>query len=174
MKVHFVASELKDPIWHSLEWQIGSFSSEATLCSYRYRQCACTKLYLVTDSDSFFHNVQYKNIFSITLFFTACVENSLFLYNLISHVRSRNVGFRYLTSDWLKRLHDGMALPGSLMHYRELEKNSHMAQCNTGNWSVCPSDMKMKMSESPQSIVYEAQMESLWRMAWAVDRYFNP
>ena len=25
-----VASELKDPIWHSLEWQIGSFSSEAT------------------------------------------------------------------------------------------------------------------------------------------------
>ena len=21
---HFVASELKDPIWHSLEWQIGS------------------------------------------------------------------------------------------------------------------------------------------------------
>ena len=26
----FVASELKDPIWHSLEWQIGSFSSEAT------------------------------------------------------------------------------------------------------------------------------------------------
>ena len=29
---HFVASELKDPIWHSLEWQIGSFSSEATIC----------------------------------------------------------------------------------------------------------------------------------------------
>ena len=27
----FVASELKDPIWHSLEWQIGSFSSEATI-----------------------------------------------------------------------------------------------------------------------------------------------
>ena len=27
-----VASELKDPIWHSSEWQIGSFSSEATLC----------------------------------------------------------------------------------------------------------------------------------------------
>ena len=26
-----VASELKDPIWHSLEWQIGSFSSEATI-----------------------------------------------------------------------------------------------------------------------------------------------
>ena len=25
-----VASELKDPIWHSSEWQIGSFSSEAT------------------------------------------------------------------------------------------------------------------------------------------------
>ena len=25
-----VASELKHPIWHSLEWQIGSFSSEAT------------------------------------------------------------------------------------------------------------------------------------------------
>ena len=29
----FVASELKDPIWHSSEWQIGSFSSEATNCS---------------------------------------------------------------------------------------------------------------------------------------------
>ena len=28
---HIVASELKDPIWHSLEWQIGSFSSEATI-----------------------------------------------------------------------------------------------------------------------------------------------
>ena len=28
---HVVASELKDPIWHSLEWQIGSFSSEATM-----------------------------------------------------------------------------------------------------------------------------------------------
>ena len=27
-----VASELNDPIWHSLEWQIGSFSSEATIC----------------------------------------------------------------------------------------------------------------------------------------------
>ena len=29
---HIVASELKDPIWHSSEWQIGSFSSEATIC----------------------------------------------------------------------------------------------------------------------------------------------
>ena len=29
---HIVASELKDPIWHSLEWQIGSFSFEATIC----------------------------------------------------------------------------------------------------------------------------------------------
>ena len=28
---YIVASELKDPIWHSLEWQIGSFSSEATI-----------------------------------------------------------------------------------------------------------------------------------------------
>ena len=27
---YIVASELKDPIWHSLECQIGSFSSEAT------------------------------------------------------------------------------------------------------------------------------------------------
>ena len=30
---HLVASELKDPIWHSSEWQIGSFSSEATICT---------------------------------------------------------------------------------------------------------------------------------------------
>ena len=29
-RLYIVASELKDPIWHSLEWQIGSFSSEAT------------------------------------------------------------------------------------------------------------------------------------------------
>ena len=29
-----VASELNDPIWHSSEWQIGSFSSEATRCCY--------------------------------------------------------------------------------------------------------------------------------------------
>ena len=28
--VQIVAWELKDPIWHSLEWQIESFSSEAT------------------------------------------------------------------------------------------------------------------------------------------------
>ena len=28
---YIVASELKDPIWHSSEWQIGSFSSEATI-----------------------------------------------------------------------------------------------------------------------------------------------
>ena len=28
---HNVASELKYPIWHSSEWQIGSFSSEATI-----------------------------------------------------------------------------------------------------------------------------------------------
>ena len=32
--VYIVASELKDPIWHSLEWQIGSFSSEATIYIY--------------------------------------------------------------------------------------------------------------------------------------------
>ena len=31
--IHFVASELKDPICHSDECQIGSFSSEATICS---------------------------------------------------------------------------------------------------------------------------------------------
>ena len=30
--IYLVASELKDPIWHSSEWQIGSFSSEATIC----------------------------------------------------------------------------------------------------------------------------------------------
>ena len=29
---YFVASELKDPICHSNECQIGSFSSEATIC----------------------------------------------------------------------------------------------------------------------------------------------
>ena len=29
--IHTVASELNDPIWHSLEWQIRSFSSEATI-----------------------------------------------------------------------------------------------------------------------------------------------
>ena len=32
-EMHFVAAELKDPICHSLEWQIGSFSSEATICT---------------------------------------------------------------------------------------------------------------------------------------------
>ena len=30
---HIVASELKDPICHSNECQIGSFSSEATICA---------------------------------------------------------------------------------------------------------------------------------------------
>ena len=28
---YIVGSELKDPIWHSSEWQIGSFSSEVTI-----------------------------------------------------------------------------------------------------------------------------------------------
>ena len=32
--IHFVASELKDPICHSDECQIGSFSSEATIYNY--------------------------------------------------------------------------------------------------------------------------------------------
>ena len=31
-RLYFVASELKDPICHSDECQIGSFSSEATIC----------------------------------------------------------------------------------------------------------------------------------------------
>ena len=35
--IHFVDSELNDPIWHSLEWQIGSFSSEATIYSLMTR-----------------------------------------------------------------------------------------------------------------------------------------
>ena len=30
---NIVASELKDPISHSSEWQIGSFNSEATVCT---------------------------------------------------------------------------------------------------------------------------------------------
>ena len=30
-RIVFRISELKDPIWHSSEWQIGSFSSEATI-----------------------------------------------------------------------------------------------------------------------------------------------
>ena len=36
---HIVASELKDPIWHSSEWQIGSFSSEATIYSFMLALC---------------------------------------------------------------------------------------------------------------------------------------
>ena len=41
--LYIVASELKDPIWHSLEWQMGSFSSEATIYSRIWQlqgQCA--------------------------------------------------------------------------------------------------------------------------------------
>ena len=41
--IYIVASELKDPIWHSLEWQIGSFSSEATICV-----CMCICIYLLS------------------------------------------------------------------------------------------------------------------------------
>ena len=41
---HFVASELKDPIWHSLEWQIGSFSSEATIWPAAFLTCRPTSL----------------------------------------------------------------------------------------------------------------------------------
>ena len=35
-QLHFVASELKDPICHSNECQIGSFSSEPTICSFYF------------------------------------------------------------------------------------------------------------------------------------------
>ena len=34
-RLYIAASELKDPIWHSLEWQIGSFSSQATIYPLR-------------------------------------------------------------------------------------------------------------------------------------------
>ena len=40
-----VASELKDPIWHSSEWQIGSFSSEAT--KYLWHMYLLTKFDLL-------------------------------------------------------------------------------------------------------------------------------
>ena len=40
-----VASELKDPIWHSLEWQIGSFSSEATIYTVQFAPNLVTDLY---------------------------------------------------------------------------------------------------------------------------------
>ena len=51
-----VASELNDPIWHSLEWQIGSFSSEATIwgvdayirTSYEHDdQCSFQVIYVI-------------------------------------------------------------------------------------------------------------------------------
>ena len=45
-----VASELKDPIWHSLEWQIESFSSEAT----RYREVVLWTNYR-TEKRAFFN-----------------------------------------------------------------------------------------------------------------------
>ena len=45
IKPHIVASELKDSIWHSLEWQIGSFSSEATIC-ISFIRVVDIKLYL--------------------------------------------------------------------------------------------------------------------------------
>ena len=45
---HIVATELKDPIWHSLEWQIGSFSSEATI-SYVKLLSLHTKCILVNN-----------------------------------------------------------------------------------------------------------------------------
>ena len=50
---NIVASELNDLIWHSSEWQIGSFSSEATICLspralaftvYSFLYYTCTRL----------------------------------------------------------------------------------------------------------------------------------
>ena len=42
-----VASELKDPIWHSLEWQIGSFGSEATSSAHNFtRWCNAFALHI--------------------------------------------------------------------------------------------------------------------------------
>ena len=44
---HVVASELKDPICHSDECQIGSFSSEATMWSYFHS--GVTELLIIRD-----------------------------------------------------------------------------------------------------------------------------
>ena len=51
-----VASELKDPIWHSLEWQIGSFGSEATLC-WLYTLCTYASVMVNVDVFSPFLSV---------------------------------------------------------------------------------------------------------------------
>ena len=62
--------ELKDPIWHSLEWQIGSFSSEATIYILKgpcwikkfnfvnFEKTNCTKL----------HSLLILNIIRLCLF----------------------------------------------------------------------------------------------------------
>ena len=42
---YFVASELKDPIWHSSEWQIGSFCSEATIFQWYIPVSACVSVW---------------------------------------------------------------------------------------------------------------------------------
>ena len=54
-RVHIVASELKDPICHSNECQIGFFSSEATTClqiiavyfNTESQYCTCTCIYKI-------------------------------------------------------------------------------------------------------------------------------
>ena len=56
---HVVASELKDPICHSNECQIGSFSSEATMCNITFqvfRLSTCTFV---------FNKCSEKKIFTI-------------------------------------------------------------------------------------------------------------
>ena len=44
INIYIVASELKDPICHSDECQIGSFSSEATIYLYIYRTPSHTQI----------------------------------------------------------------------------------------------------------------------------------
>ena len=48
IKQHIVASELNDPICHSNECQIGSFSSEATIYKLQYLVCRFEDIYNIT------------------------------------------------------------------------------------------------------------------------------
>ena len=64
---HIVASELKDPICHSNECQIGSFSSEATILR---RQKKITDSLRILDWDSPFNSLFVMVVIHINVYYT--------------------------------------------------------------------------------------------------------
>ena len=133
--VQIVASELKDPICHSNECQIGSFSSEATKC---YANILC-----LLHGTCFI--IRYEIKFYVILLCATYINQKCGIHTLLhfyTAVQSHNVASAYFTS--MQILHFGFA-----------EQNRYIWTCSKALnqmlkklviWSPC-----MVISQPPMS-----------------------